>query len=812
MSRFYQRYLNSLQGGDKGESSGLLSSENSSKSNNAAIDPTAMVSKTITISSNIDDTKKHNRRVQIVNQSEDISPNDSQKLPVYAKTDTSKEFLKNALKSHYLFETLATEDMGRIVDCMRPTFATVNELIITQGDIGDLFFCIETGNARALVDGHEVMRYGPESCFGELALIYNSPRAASVEAITACKLWALDLKTFRVILATTSSAKMVSRCEFLKKCAFLDPLNNEQIGKLAGALETISYEPNQFIIRQGEAGTSFFIIEDGAVKCTQIKASGREVELLQLKNGEYFGEMALMLNETRHANVIAISQVKCLTLDREKFNLLLGPVQDILAKRMRTRILQSVPLLSKLPEGKLTKLASIMRVQSFANGAYIIKQGDEGSRFYIINEGEVKCTRANAQEQEEELIRLGPNEFFGERALITNEARKANVVAIGNVECLVLERSSFQTLLTEVQDDMLEVMSNRDKKNESAVVEEVIRGPVTNYKYEELKIMRTIGTGTFGRVKMVQHIPSGKVCALKCMNKSEVVASHQERNIMAEKNLLFECSSCPFVLQLLQTYNTKNQIMMLMEFVQGGELWSYIYEKTTLLPRNPSGGFEIPTAKFYAANVILAFSHFDKKKLAYRDLKPENLLMDEQGYIKVIDFGFAKKFPYVKNGNNLDKTYTLCGTPEYLAPEIVMSKGYDKCVDYWALGCFIYELYLSRTPFQADYTTKIFQNIVASEKTLAFPPKIDTLLVTLVKKLLTVNPAFRLGNLSGGVDDIIKDPFFKDVDWDGIYNKTVKSPYKPPIGNALDASNFDAYEEEANVPEYTGPQTHFDGF
>ena len=717
MSRFYQRYLNSLQGGDKGESSGLLSSENSSKSNNAPIDPTAMVSKTITISSNIDDTKKHNRRVQIVNQSEDISPNDSQKLPVYAKTDTSKEFLKNALKSHYLFETLATEDMVRIVDCMRPTFATVNELIITQGDIGDLFFCIETGNARALVDGHEVMRYGPESCFGELALIYNSPRAASVEAITACKLWALDLKTFRVILATTSSAKMVSRCEFLKKCAFLDPLNNEQIGKLAGALETVSYEPNQFIIRQGEAGTSFFIIEDGAVKCTQIKASGREVELLQLKNGEYFGEMALMLNETRHANVIAISQVKCLTLDREKFNLLLGPVQDILAKRMRTRILQSVPLLSKLPEGKLTKLASIMRVQSFANGAYIIKQGDEGSRFYIINEGEVKCTRANAQGQEEELIRLGPNEFFGERALITNEARKANVVAIGNVECLVLERSSFQTLLTEVQDDMLEVMSNRDKKNESAVVEEVIRGPVTNYKYEELKIMRTIGTGTFGRVKMVQHIPSGKVCALKCMNKSEVVASHQERNIMAEKNLLFECSSCPFVLQLLQTYNTKNQIMMLMEFVQGGELWSYIYEKTTLLPRNPSGGFEMPTAKFYAANVILAFSHFDKKKLAYRDLKPENLLMDEQGYIKVIDFGFAKKFPYVKNGNNLDKTYTLCGTPEYLAPEIVMSKGYDKCVDYWALGCFIYELYLSRTPFQADYTTKIFQNIVASEKT-----------------------------------------------------------------------------------------------
>ena len=616
MSRFYQRYLNSLQGSDKGDTVGLLSGEDG-KVNNTVIDPTAMVSKTLTSS---DDTKKHNRRVQIVNQSDDISPEDSKKLPVYAKTDTSKQFLRNALKSHYLFESLANEDMVRIVDCMRPTFSTAFELIITQGDIGDLFFCIETGNARALIDGVEVMKYGPESCFGELALIYNSPRAASVEATTACKLWALDLKTFRVILATTSSHKMVSRCEFLKKCAFLDPLTNEQIGKLAGALETVIFEPSQFVIRQGEAGTNFFIIEDGAVKCTQIKASGREVELLQLKTGDYFGEMALMLNETRHANVIAVSQVKCLTLDREKFNLLLGPVQDILAKRMRTRILQSVPLLSKLPEGKLTKLASIMRVQSFPNGSYIIKQGDEGSRFYIINEGEVKCTRSNAQGQEEELIRLGPNEFFGERALITNEARKANVLAIGNVECLVLERASFQTLLTEVQDDMIEVMTNRDRKE--PVVEEVVRGPVTNYKFDELKIMRTVGTGTFGRVKMVQHIPSGKVCALKCMNKSEIVSSHQERNIMAEKNLLFECSSCPFVLQLLQTYNSKNQIMMLMEFVQGGELWSYIYEKTTLLPRNPLGGFEMGTVKFYAANVILAFSHFDKKKLG--NTKPKS--------------------------------------------------------------------------------------------------------------------------------------------------------------------------------------------
>jgi cGMP-dependent protein kinase len=331
--------------------------------------------------------------------------------------------------------------------------------------------------------------------------------------------------------------------------------------------------------------------------------------------------MALMLNETRHANCVAVGDVECLTLNRTKFNLLLGSVQDLLARRMRIRILQSVPLLSKLPEGKLAKLSGVMRVQSFTPGQYIIKQGEQGSRFYIINEGEVRCTRTISSTQEEELTRLYPQEFFGERALITDEPRKANVIAVATVECLVLERSAFQSLLSEVHDDMKDVMSKRTEVEQ--VPEIPPAGPVTNYNFTDLRVMRTIGTGTFGRVKLVQHTLSGKVCALKCMKKTEIVSSHQERNIMNEKNLLFECSSCPFVLGLLQTYNQPNEIMMLMEFIQGGELWTYIYEKTDALKRNNSGGFEMPAVKFYAANVLLAFRHLHKKGIGYRDLKPE---------------------------------------------------------------------------------------------------------------------------------------------------------------------------------------------
>jgi cGMP-dependent protein kinase len=256
-----------------------------------------------------------------------------------------------------------------------------------------------------------------------------------------------------------------------------------------------------------------------------------------------------------------------------------------------------------------------------------------------------------------------------------------------------------------------------------------------------------------------------------------------------------------------------NQIMMLMEFIQGGELWSYVYEKTDTVKRNKMGGFEMSAVKFYAASVILGFKHMHTKNIAYRDLKPENILIDSNGYVKIIDFGFAKKIPNVgADGVSHDKTYTLCGTPEYLAPEIVMSKGYDKGVDYWAYGCLVYELFLGRTPFQADYTTKIFQNIVASDKNLQFPAGMDPAHVALCRKLLTSNAAFRLGSLSGGVDDIINDAFFAGFNWDALKAGTLKSPYSPPVKGGDDTSNFDQYDEEASPSVYTGSQSIFEGF
>jgi serine/threonine protein kinase/CRP-like cAMP-binding protein len=553
------------------------------------------------------------------------------------------------------------------------------------------------------------------------------------------------------------------------------------------------------------------LIKEGTVRCTQQKMD-REVQLIDLAEGEYFGEMALLLDEPRHANCIAVGNVEVMSLEKDNFVKLLGPVKDILARQMRIRVLKSVPLLARLSDMELDQVGDAMRVQIFSPGDYIIREGEIGQRFYIINEGEVKCCKKNAEGKEEQIQTFKEQDFFGEQALLHAKPRGASCIAVDHVECLVLERDHFQNLLGDLSNEIDKMAQSRSTTSSSSTSDSKPVGPSVDYAFNDLNLLRMLGTGTFGRVKLVQHRPTGTVAALKCMMKAQITNCHQEKNIMNEKNLLYACAHT-FVLQLLSTYSDHDQIYMLMELVQGGELWSYVYDKFDLIPRTKIGGFTKQHTQFYAGCVISAFSLIHGKGIAYRDLKPENLLMDSAGYVKVIDFGFAKHIPYEKNGSLQTKSFTLCGTPEYLSPELVLSRGHDKSVDYWALGCLIYELLVGNTPFQDDNQNEIFKKIIHSHKSLAFPKGIDSDAVDLIKKLLAPNPAFRIGNLMGGVSEIQQHPFFNDFSWQTLQARQVPAPYVPHIKGAMDVDCFDDMgDEEDVVIPYTGPQKYFEEF
>merc|ERR1712000_114408 len=227
--------------------------------------------------------------------------------------------------------------------------------------------------------------------------------------------------------------------------------------------------------------------------------------------------------------------------------------------------------------------------------------------------------------------------------------------------------------------------------------------------------------------------------------------------------------------------DTRN-IYFVLELLQGGEFFTYLQKV---------GRLSEAKACFYAASVVSAFTALHSKKIAYRDLKPENMVMDAKGFVKIVDLGLAKQ---IMSG----KTWTMCGTPDYLAPEIILNEGHDCSVDYWALGVLIYEMVTGWPPFYADEPMKTYEKIVACA--VSFPVYITRQLSDLVSKLLTTQPGKRLGNLKGGINDIMKHKWFASFDWAGLDALTIPAPYVPTIKDATDVSNFDNYDDE-KLPE-----------
>ncbi|PLB39516.1 cAMP-dependent protein kinase catalytic subunit pkaC [Aspergillus candidus] len=327
-------------------------------------------------------------------------------------------------------------------------------------------------------------------------------------------------------------------------------------------------------------------------------------------------------------------------------------------------------------------------------------------------------------------------------------------------------------------------------QGQNAPQQQTARSTKGKYSLEDFTLQRTLGTGSFGRVHLVQSKHNHRFYAIKVLKKAQVVKMKQIEHTNDERRMLSRVRH-PFLVTLWGTWQDARNLYMVMDFVEGGELFSLLRK---------SQRFPNPVAKFYAAEVTLALDYLHSQQIIYRDLKPENLLLDRHGHLKITDFGFAKEVP--------DITWTLCGTPDYLAPEVVSSKGYNKSVDWWSLGILIFEMLCGFTPFwDSGSPVKIYENILRGR--VKYPPYLNPDAVDLLSQLITADLTKRLGNLHGGSEDIKTHPWFAEVTWDRLARKDIDAPYVPPIrGGQGDASQYDRYPEETESYGHSGEDAH----
>ncbi|XP_058509988.1 serine/threonine-protein kinase N1-like isoform X1 [Solea solea] len=313
------------------------------------------------------------------------------------------------------------------------------------------------------------------------------------------------------------------------------------------------------------------------------------------------------------------------------------------------------------------------------------------------------------------------------------------------------------------------------------------RGPLC---LQDFRLMAVLGRGHFGKVLLSEYKRTGSLYAIKALKKGDIVARDEVESLMCEKRI-FETvngSHHPFLVNLFACFQTPEHVCFVMEYTAGGDLMMHIHADV----------FSEPRAVFYSACVVLGLQFLHDHNIVYRDLKLDNLLLDKDGFVKIADFGLCKE------GMGFgDRTSTFCGTPEFLAPEVLTDTSYTRAVDWWGLGVLVYEMLVGESPFPGDDEEEVFDSIVNDE--VRYPRFLSTEAIGIMRRLLRRNPERRLGSGEKDAEDVKKQPFFRGMDWEALLQRKATPPFVPSIGGKEDVSNFDT-EFTAEPPALTPPR------
>jgi len=589
------------------------------------------------------------------------------------KDEATSNLLLKAFRSNILLANVPDTVHTTMVEVMYKKEVLCDESLIKEGDEGNCIYFVSSGSFEIFHNdshGHPqlVDVAGKGSSFGELAMLYNAPRNATITSTEKSVVWVLEGQVYRTVLARYMNRKHNKHVEFLSNVPLFQTLSSSQISRIAGALNSITYEPGDVIVKQGDVGDRFFIVQSGSVHVSCERPSDGEepliVHLGDHSTGTIFGEKSLVEDVPRTATVTAIDTVQALYMSRDAFVDVMGPISDVLHQ-----------VCCEIDESEIRKIQAAKK---------------------RLNEERLSTTSGGITTSADLLLQCALDEF---------------------------------------------------------------------------QYLGAIGRGSFGFVSLVKHKTTGQTYALKALNKMHIVDKGQQEHLKNEKNIMLQLDS-PFITNLRGIFKDQDFIYFLLDANLGGELFSLLRTNKT---------FSLKVARFYAANVVVGLEAMHSKGIVWRDLKPENLLIGNDGYLKFIDFGFAKRIGH-------KRTYTLCGTPDYLPPEVLRGEGHNLSVDYWTLGVLIYEMLTGFPPFRSSRPMNTYRKILTSS--ISFPPGMDPSAKSIIKSLMDRRVQKRLGSGPTGIEELKKHEFFHSIDWTQVEKKSLKPPYIPSIAHEADLSHF----------------------
>ncbi|CAJ1411423.1 unnamed protein product [Effrenium voratum] len=680
-----------------------------------------------------------------------------------------------------VFATIHPSEYPRLAAAFETRQVASGEVILHQGDASGEMFLVAKGVADVLVEENgsppvKVSELCEGSHFGEGALL-EQPCESSVVAASEMLLKVLSLEAFEALGLKSSIRKreavrtaddydaMVNEslkrktgqeAELIRTALsannklgpLVQCLSTEDLDNIAANAWRLTVEPGQEVIQQGSIkADNFYIVFDGHL---EVIKDGEKV--LDVYPGNSFGELALLYRAPRAATVRSLTQATLFAVPRQDLRM---AMQAPLKKKLEgfAALLSQVEILQHLGASDKELLANHLVEMTFYEGETIIQQGEEGYTFYILYDGEVSVLVDG-----EEVTQLLPGNFFGERALLNDEPRAATIMATSpKVRVLALDREHFLSVVE--KDEMWHGLSPK---------------ALVKYELRALKQIGLIGCGGFGTVTLRRCTLTNNIFALKTLSKGYIVQRQQEQSVINEKNVL-RMTQSPFIIRLAATFNEPQRLHFLLEPALGGDLFT-VYQRNNLHGSNVH-------SRFYVAAVIRAFQHLHQRHIIYRDMKPENLLLDSKGYCKVTDFGLAK---FV-----IGHAYTTCGTPEYFAPEMVLHMGHTIAVDWWSLGVLTFELMAGDSPFTATEPMQVFNRIKAGIQAVAFPKSPTGPWVDVVHALCQEEPSERLPMRKNGIASLEAHDWYADFDWPDFDARTMQAPYCPNIKRPDSLANFD---------------------